>query len=69
MNKDELKGKAEKAKGYVKEEIGEALGNEEMEDEGRAQRNAGHAQEKFGEARRKVGDAVKDVGEKIADDE
>lgn len=68
MNKDEVKGKVEKAKGYVKEEVGEAVGNRDMEDEGRAQRNVGKAQEKFGEARRKAGDVVKEAGEKIAGD-
>jgi len=68
MNKDELKGKVEKAKGYVKEEVGEAIGDRDMEEEGRAQRNLGKAQEKLGEARRKVGDAVKEVGEKISGD-
>jgi uncharacterized protein YjbJ (UPF0337 family) len=66
MNKDELKGKVEKAKGYVKEEVGEAIGDREMEERGREQRNLGKAQEKFGEARRKVGDAVKEAGEKIS---
>ena len=35
MNRDEIKGKAEKAKGYVKEEIGEATGNKDLEAEGR----------------------------------
>jgi uncharacterized protein YjbJ (UPF0337 family) len=68
MNKDELKGKVEKAKGYVKEEVGEAIGDRDMEERGREQRNLGKAQEKFGEARRKVGDAVKEAGEKISGD-
>ena len=68
MNKDELKGKIEKAKGYVKEEVGEALGDRDLEERGRAQRNLGKAREKLGEAREKVGEAVKEVGEKIKGD-
>jgi len=65
MNKDELKGKAQKAKGYIKEEAGEALGDREMEEEGRAERAAGKVREKFGQVREKVGEAVEEAGEKI----
>jgi uncharacterized protein YjbJ (UPF0337 family) len=65
MNKDEMEGKWEKAKGYVKEETGEATGDEELEEKGRAQRAAGAAQEKLGQAREKVGEAVEDLGDKI----
>jgi uncharacterized protein YjbJ (UPF0337 family) len=38
MNRDEIKGKAEKAKGYIKEEAGEALNDPELEAEGRGER-------------------------------
>ena len=65
MNKDQMKGKAEKAKGYIKEEIGEAIGNPDLEDEGRAERAKGAAREKLGKAREKVGEAVEDVAKKI----
>ena len=64
-NKDEAKGTAEKAKGAVKESVGRAVGDEEMESEGRADRARGDVRGKYGEARRKVGDAVKDMGEAI----
>jgi uncharacterized protein YjbJ (UPF0337 family) len=47
MNKDELKGKIEKAKGYVKEEVGEAIGDRDLEERGREQRDLGKAQEKI----------------------
>lgn len=40
MNKDELEGKAEKAKGYVKEKTGEITGNKDLEAEGAAERAA-----------------------------
>ena len=65
MNRDEIKGKAEKAKGYIKEETGEALNDPELEAEGRDERAGGKLREGFGKAKRKVGDALKDVGDKI----
>ena len=68
MNRDEIKGKAEKAKGYVKEEAGEALNDPELEAEGRAERDAGKLREGFGKAKRKVGEAVDDIADKIEDE-
>src|SRR5207244_13034256 len=65
MNKDELKGKAEKAKGYVKEEAGELTGDRDLEAEGRSERAIGAAREKFGKARKKVGEAVEELGDEI----
>ena len=65
MNKDEMKGKVEKAKGYIKEEVGEVTGDRELEDEGRGERAVGEAREKFGKARKKVGEAVEELGDKI----
>lgn len=64
-NKAEVKGKIKKAKGAVKEDVGRAVGNRRMENEGAADRRAGNAQETLGKARRKVGDAVKDVGKAL----
>ena len=64
-NKDELKGKWEQAKGTVKEKIGHAMDDRELEEEGASERAQGEARESFGEAKRKVGDAVKDLGETI----
>src|SRR5437899_2813430 len=67
MNKDELKGKVEKAKGYVKERVGKATDDPDLEAEGTGQRVAGAVQENVGKARRKVGEAVKKVGDAIKD--
>ena len=61
-NKAEVKGKLNKAKGIVKEDVGRAVGNRKMEDEGAADRRKGSVQETIGKARRKVGDAVKELG-------
>lgn len=67
MNKDELKGKVKKAKGYVKQQVGKATGDPDLEAEGAGQRGAGAFQENIGKARRKVGEAVKKVGDAIKD--
>lgn len=64
-NKDEVKGKLDQAKGTVKETVGGALGDRDMEAEGQADRASGNVQEGYGTAKRKVGDAVKDVGDAI----
>jgi uncharacterized protein YjbJ (UPF0337 family) len=61
MNKDEIKGKAEKAKGYVKEEIGEAVGNPDLEARGRAERAAGKVRESYGKAKDKVEETADDL--------
>jgi len=66
MNRDELKGKAEKAKGYIKEETGEILNDPELEAEGKAERAGGAVREKFGQAKEKVSEAADDL---IEDDE
>ncbi len=60
MDKEEIKGKGEKAKGYVKEKIGQATDNRELEAEGTVDRAKGQVRETIGKA--------KDKAEKIADD-
>lgn len=64
-NKDEIEGKWDQAKGAVKENVGRAIDDNEMEAEGQADRASGNIQEGFGTARRKVGEAIEDVGDAI----
>jgi len=64
-NKDEMEGKWEQAKGRVKEGVGKAFDDPDLEAEGDADRVGGEAQEGFGKARRKVGEFVEDVGDAI----
>ena len=64
-NRDELEGKFDKAKGGVKEKVGRAINDRDLEDEGRADRASGNVQEGWGKAKRKVGEAVEDIGEAI----
>lgn len=65
MNRDELEGKLDKAKGEAKQAIGHATDNERLHDEGVADEASGRIQEGFGEARRKAGNAIENLGEKI----
>lgn len=69
MNRDEIKGKAEKAKGYIKEEVGELINDPELENEGRAERAAGELREGFGKAKRKVNEAVDDIADALEGEE
>jgi len=64
-NKDEVEGKWEKAKGWVKDKTGEATNDPELEAEGEAQNAAGHAQDNWGKVKRKTGDAVDSVADAI----
>lgn len=65
MNKDEMEGKWEKAKGTVKDTAGEITGNQDLEAEGEAQHAAGEVQETGGEVRRKAGEVVEEGAEKL----
>lgn len=64
-NKDEMEGKFDQAKGAVKENVGKAFNDRDLETEGAADRAGGNVQEGFGTARRKVGEAVEDIGDAI----
>jgi uncharacterized protein YjbJ (UPF0337 family) len=64
-NKDQVKGKADKAKGQVKETVGDLTDNDELRSEGAADEVKGKAEDSFGNARRKVGNALDDLGKKI----
>jgi uncharacterized protein YjbJ (UPF0337 family) len=65
MNRDELDGKLDRAKGEVKQAIGHATNDNRLHDEGVADELSGKVQEGFGKARRKVGDAIEDLGEDL----
>ncbi|HEX3176604.1 MAG TPA: CsbD family protein [Methylomirabilota bacterium] len=69
MNRDDIKGKAEKAKGYVKEEAGELLNDRDLEAEGKAERAGGKLREGFGKAKDKASDTLRDAADKIDDKE
>ena len=64
-NRDEVEGKWDQAKGRVKEGVGKAIDDPDLEAEGDVDRVSGEAQEGFGKAKRKVGEAIEDVGDAI----
>ncbi|MDQ1728625.1 MAG: hypothetical protein QOD33_750 [Pyrinomonadaceae bacterium] len=65
-NRDELEGKYDQAKGSVKETVGRAVNDRDLETEGGADRAGGKVQEGFGKVKRKVGETVEDIGEAIS---
>jgi len=65
MNRDELEGKAEAAKGKVKQAVGDLTDNPDLHDEGAVDEAAGKTQDALGHARRKVGEAIEDIGNTI----
>ena len=65
-NKDEIKGNFDQAKGQVKETVGRAIDDRDLESEGNADQAGGKIREGFGTARRKVGEAIEDIGDSIS---
>ena len=65
FNKDEVKGKWERTKGAVKDKVGEATDNRDLEAEGEAQRAGGEAQETWGSVKRNVSEAIDDVADAV----
>ena len=51
---DKIKGVANQAGGKIKEGVGKAIGNEQMQVEGMAQRAKGKVQQKVGRAEEKM---------------
>ena len=58
MNKDQVKGRVEEAKGAVKETTGKIVGNKDLEAKGMVQKVAGKTQAGYGEVKEKVKSAV-----------
>jgi uncharacterized protein YjbJ (UPF0337 family) len=60
-NKEKIKGTAEELKGKVKSTVGDAIGNEQMEAEGEADRLKGQARQEGA----KASERVKGAGEEL----
>ena len=58
MNKDQVKGRVEQAKGNIKETTGKALGDRELQGEGKIDKATGKAQATYGDAKEKVKGAI-----------
>ena len=59
MNKDQVKGRLEEAKGKAKEVTGKVIGNDKLEDKGRIEEAAGRTRADYGDAKTAVKGAVK----------
>ena len=59
MNKDQVKGRVEQAKGKVKEVTGNIIGNKKLETEGAVEKNLGKGQAGYGDAKEDVKDSFK----------
>jgi len=58
MNKDQVKGRAETAKGKAKEVTGKAVRNRRLENEGKVDQIAGKTQSGLGDAKEKAKDLI-----------
>jgi len=65
MNRDELKGKADRLRGRVKQATGDLTDDDRLRDEGVVDEAAGTLREGFGRGRRKLGEAIEEIGEDL----
>ncbi|HEX6160659.1 MAG TPA: CsbD family protein [Thermoanaerobaculia bacterium] len=61
-NRNEVEGRGRKLIGSIKEKLGRATGNDDLEVQGSAERTAGGFQAGVGKVTRKVTDALDDAG-------
>jgi uncharacterized protein YjbJ (UPF0337 family) len=61
MNQDQIKGRVEETKGKVKESVGRATGNPDLENRGTAEKIAGKVQKGFGDTKEKVKDEIDEL--------
>ncbi len=54
MNKDQVKGRVEEAKGTVKETAGKVTGKEDLELKGKLQKAAGKVQAGYGDIKKNI---------------
>jgi uncharacterized protein YjbJ (UPF0337 family) len=59
MNKDQVKGRVEEAKGKIKEVAGRTVGNPDLEDRGTIQKVGGTVQKNYGDLKEDVKDVLK----------
>lgn len=55
---DKVRGAANRTVGSVKDAVGDATGNEQMQSEGKAQKLKGHTQRASGEIKGALGDKI-----------
>ena len=65
MNKDQVEGRLDQAKGKVKEVTGKVVGNEKLEGKGVVEQASGKVQSTYGDAKEKAKDAIKSGADKL----
>ncbi|HZT58334.1 MAG TPA: CsbD family protein [Pyrinomonadaceae bacterium] len=65
MNRDEMEGKYDQAKGSLKQGLGKLTGDDELRSEGAADKLKGDVKEGWGGTKRKVGDMLEDAGDAV----
>jgi uncharacterized protein YjbJ (UPF0337 family) len=65
MNKDQVKGAAKEATGEIKEHVGRALNDKEMEAKGHAKEMEGKLQKNLGDAKEDIKDTAEDLKDNI----
>jgi uncharacterized protein YjbJ (UPF0337 family) len=62
-----MAGKSDQVKGQAKEEVGNLVGNKNLESEGKRDRQAGEAKEKVGHAKDKAEEVLEKVEHKAGE--
>lgn len=65
MNKDQVTGRLEQAKGKIEEVAGKVVGNDRLRAEGTADQVSGKVQAEFGDTKEVVKDKACDIVDKI----
>ena len=65
MNKDQVEGRVDQAKGAIKEAAGKIVGNERLKGEGLADKAAGKTQAGYGDAKEDLKDGAKKAVDKL----
>jgi uncharacterized protein YjbJ (UPF0337 family) len=63
-NDEQLEGKLEQARGTVKENVGDAIGNEQMEYEGKWDQAKGNVREGVGDVKEGLDEATEDLDDR-----
>lgn len=64
-NKQERDGKVDRAKGRIKQAVGDLTGDQDLKSEGQADEASGEVQEAVGQFRRKAGDALEKIARRV----
>ncbi|HEY9065345.1 MAG TPA: CsbD family protein [Burkholderiaceae bacterium] len=65
MNKDQVKGRVEQAKGAMKEATGKVVRNRSLEAEGKIDKTTGRARADYGDLKEDVRDAARDAAKSV----